>query len=422
MLDEAATLTAINAALTAGGHEATAALKPQAPPIVAADLEPVRARVEGILATPLAVEFEEYRHTFGRADIAPLLILTEQPGRPEKIAVSLDSAGLRQLSLGIAGDLNQSVRDAQFKWRDGAPRDVVSSRDGREVQLAATDAALAEAILGATGEATPAVAVTKPRFASSDKAKMGPFTRLGYGRTEYNGADANRSHNVELATERLDGIMVPPGEVFSFNREVGPQTAANGYKEGFGIVLAGPGQLRTVSTVGGGICQVSTTLFHGVFRAGLPIEERNWHLYWVNYAASSTGMQGLDATVYDDSGVDFQFRNTTGGWLAIEAVAGGGSARVAIYGKDPGWRVEIDEPRIYNQRPADSTPVYEKTYDLPPGEQRQTDSARAGFDADIRIRVYDRDGALIRDKTFTSSYQSTRVVIKVGVPRGTPLD
>lgn len=75
---------------------------------------------------------------------------------------------------------------------------------------------------------------------------------------------------------------------------------------------------------GGGICQVSTTIFQAVYGAGLPLEERNWHAIWLpNYGPpnSPTGKKGLDATVDDQAGLDFKFRNTTGGWVAVEATA-----------------------------------------------------------------------------------------------------
>src|SRR5205823_379362 len=303
------------------------------------------------------------------------LLFTKQPGKPEKVAITLDPDGVRALTQVIARDLNQGVRNAQFKWVDGTVKDVVTSQDGREVQFAATDAALSKAILGATGAATPAVTVTPPTIASSDKAKMVITDRLGFSKTDYSFSIPNRRHNVELAMERLDGALIPPGATFSFNETIGAQTVANGYQEAYGIALVAgpggkPGQPKTVTSVGGGICQVATTLFQAVFRSGVPIEERNWHLYWIpSYGAPPAGLQGLDATVDDQSGLDFKFTNTTGNWMAIEAVADGSYARIAVYGKDPGWDVVIDPPVITNERKADPKPVLEKTHDLPPGQE-----------------------------------------------------
>ena len=233
---------------------------------------------------------------------------------------------------------------------------------------------------------------------------------------------------MELAIERLDGALIPPGAIFSFNGSVGEQTIENGYKEGYGIALVGGtpgsgGEVKTVSSIGGGICQVSTILFQVIYRAGLPIEERNWHLYWIpSYGAPPSGLQGLDATVDSASGLDFKFRNSTGGWLAIEAVADGAEMRIALYGVDPGWTVVVADPAITNERPADPTPVIEKTHDLAPGERIAIEHAVDGFDAANQVLVTDKTGKVVREATFTSNYYPSRNVTQVGVPADAPLD
>ena len=429
-LDEAATLAALEAALAAGGREASVVLAPQHPAVAAADLAPLYARLDAILNTPLVVAFEEYRRTFGRADLFPLLVLAAAPEEPGGVALGIDAAQVRALAETVAAELDQEVRDAQFAWVEGAVREVVPSRDGRVVQIEATSDALAAVILAASGQATPIVAVTPPGVPSATRSEIVITDRLGAGRTDYRFSIPSRAWNVELAVQRLDGALIPPGATFSFNRQVGAQTVANGYREAYGIALVGgsgpgTGQVQTVSSVAGGICQVSTTLFQAAYRAGLPIEERNWHLYWIeSYGPphSPTGLKGLDATVDDQSGLDFRFVNTTGGWLALEAVADGALARIALYGQDPGWDVRIDEPLITNPRPADPTPRIERTHDLPPGEELAIEHAVDGFDAANRTVVTARDGALLRDVTFRSSYVPSRNVTQVGVPADEPLE
>ena len=121
-------------------------------------------------------------------------------------------------------------------------------------------------------------------------------------------------------------------------------------------------------------------------------------------------------------GLDFQFVNNTGGWLAIETVADGENVRIALYGKDPGWRVIIDEPVITNIRKADPTPVMEKTHTLPPGQEVVVEHATDGFDAAIRRRVVDGNGKVLLDTTFKSSYLPSRNVKMVGVPPEEPAD
>ena len=432
-IDEAATLAAINATLLAGGHTLDLTVSPLDPPIVAADLEPVRAQLEQILGNPLIIRYEEYRRTFVHSDLLPIITVTMQPQGPEKAVLGIDQTALRALTQVIAGDLNQPMRNAQFRLVQGMATDVVKSQDGREVQFAATDAALKAALLGATGGTSPGVAVIKPTTPSSLKATMLTPDVLGRGRTDYSTSIASRKHNVELAVERLNGTLIAPGAKFSFNAAVGEQTVANGYEEAYGIALVPgvngrAGETKTVSSIAGGICQVSTTLFHGVFRAGMPIEERNWHLLWVTYANSSTGAQGLDATVDDQSGLDFQWWNNTGNWIGIGAYADGETVGITLYGKDPGWNVQVDDPIISNVTEPNPAPINEKTHDLPVGSKLMIEHATAGFTSSIRRTVTGPDGKLITfngspmDTTFKSNYLPSRDRYQVGVPKSEPIE
>jgi vancomycin resistance protein YoaR len=417
-IDRVASAAALDAALADGRRDAALVVGPRPPAVGTADLVPVRDYLEWIASTPLVVSFAgEQVRVFARADIQPLIVVTPAPGEPVKAAVTLDPIRLRALAQLLAGDLDRPVRDAEFTFADRRER------------------ALGEAILGAHGSVAPDVAVTAPRVPSSAMADIAVGDLLAHGQTDYGSSIAPRWHNVELATERLNGALIPPGAIFSFNQQVGAQTVENGYQEAYGIALVGGtgGQARvqTVNSVAGGICQVSTTLFQAAFRAGLPIEERNWHFYWVTYGTPPPGMVGLDATVDDAAGLDFKFANNSGGWLAIEAVADEGILTISLFGTDPGWDVRIDEPAISNVRPADPKPIYDNTHDLPPGETRYIEHAADGFDVALRRRVVDGAGNLVvytapsgqryeMDTTFTSSYFPARDRYQVGVPPDVP--
>ena len=428
ILDEGGTLAAIEAALRGGAHEATALRVPRGAAITATDLAPAFARLDLILNTPLVVSFQEFSRTYARADIQPLLVITPQASAPDRVVFSLDGAKLAALVADLATTLDQDPRDAQFRWVDGAVQDVAGGQDGRTVQAEPTAAALRGAILGATGKATIAATVTKARVPLSDKATIVIRDRLGLGKTPYTG-NANRRFNLDLAVSRLNGALIPPDTTFSFNKTTGAQTIENGYKQGFGIALVagkadGVGQYKAVPSVGGGICQVSTTIFQAVYQAGLPLEERNWHAVWLpNYGPpnSPTGMKGLDATVDDQSGLDFRFQNTTGGWLAVEATTDSTWVTIILRGVDPGWTVANDQPVISNPKPADQVVIYEKTHDLPPGERLLIETRQDGFDALHRTVVTDKDGKVLRDKSFKSRYAPSQEQWQVGVPANEPL-
>src|SRR6476620_11561652 len=125
------------------------------------------------------------------------------------------------------------------------------------------------------------------------------------GRSRYRWPSPNRrcppsvpekAANIRLAAQRLNGVVVPPGGMFSFNDEVGPTTLESGFQWGFGLVTGAQGGAHTVPSVAGGICQVATTLFQSVFWGGYQLEERFWHLYWIP-AYTSRDVVGIDATV-----------------------------------------------------------------------------------------------------------------------------
>lgn len=147
--------------------------------------------------------------------------------------------------------------------------------------------------------------------------------RIGYYVTFYNSRNRNRSHNVNLAAKAINNTVVFPGEQFSFNRVVGMRTTAKGYRQA-PIIVRG----EYSEGIGGGICQVSSTLFNAVDRAGLAIKQRYSHSRHVPYVPP-----GRDATV-SWGGPDFTFQNRYNQPVLIRAHAGGGQMAVAVYSSE----------------------------------------------------------------------------------------
>jgi hypothetical protein len=238
---------------------------------------------------------------------------------------------------------------------------------------------------------------------------------LGAARTSYAGSIAARAWNIELAVERLDGTIVGPGEVFSFNRAVGPTTLSAGFRLGYGITMRGDSP-ETVPSVAGGICQVATTLFQAAYWAGLPFVERHYHLYWIRrYGQPPSGRLGLDATV-DDPGVDLKFRNTTDDWIRLVGKAGGEFVYFEIKGVDPGWEVEVGEPRVYDRVWTIRDVARREDWSLPPGQELEVEHAEDGFRLTLS-RLVKLKGTLVDEYTFTNRYQPARTVVLVGVRR-----
>jgi vancomycin resistance protein YoaR len=213
---------------------------------------------------------------------------------------------------------------------------------------------IANALLSGVHDLSLVVEVLPPAIHSTDRYKIALDNLLVTDSIPYAGSVSEKIHNIELATSRLDGVLIPPGDVFSFNETLGPTGVADGYQIGWAITTDGTIPV-TVQGEGGGICQVVTTLFHTVYWAGLPVVERWPHLYWIHrYGQPPLGMKGLDATVYSPW-VDFKFHNNTQNWLAIRSRTDGEQVFFELYGPDPNWYVESHGPFITDVVEADDT-------------------------------------------------------------------
>ncbi|MFA6992801.1 MAG: VanW family protein, partial [Candidatus Gracilibacteria bacterium] len=220
----------------------------------------------------------------------------------------------------------------------------------------------------------PIVTIAPKITPDTEALKMGIKDRLSVGHTSFYGSPANRVHNIKTGTDKFNGTLIAPGEIFSFNKTLGSVTAANGYK--MELVIKPEG---TIPEFGGGLCQVSTTTFRAALFAGLSIEERHQHTYAVTYYSQILG-HGLDATIYE-GGADLKFKNNTNGYILIQSyVDKDYELYFVLYGTEDGRQVTMEGPYISNSRGAGPT-EYIETTELKKGESKQKERAHAGFDA-----------------------------------------
>jgi hypothetical protein len=206
-------------------------------------------------------------------------------------------------------------------------------------------------------------------------------------------------------------VVVPPGKMFSFNKEVGSTSLDAGYKLGWGIANAGA-NVKTVPSVAGGICQVATTLFHSVFWAGYQLEERNYHLYWIT-GYNSRGVEGLDATVDEEADLDFRFVNNTENYLLIQSWVEGGRVVFGLYGTKPDWTVKVQPGERTDIKKASQDQVVEEEPTLPAGQRLAVEGAMDGFKI-TNIRTVTQGNSEPRILRLTSDYRSSRNVVLVG--------
>lgn len=214
----------------------------------------------------------------------------------------------------------------------------------------------------------------------------------------YGSTDA-RKHNIARSAANFFGIVVAPGEEFSFNKYLGSISESDGYEEGL-IIVGG----RTIKGIGGGVCQVSTTLYQAAFLGGFPITERWAHGYMLGYYNDGQG-PGMDATVFSPI-VDTKFINNTPHHLLIENYYNEEYEALTFkfYSTDMGREVLKTEPVFTNEIPAPTEDVWEFDPDLEPGTVVQIDWATIGADVFVDREVYNAAGELIIDETVVSNY------------------
>ena len=420
VLDVSATVDEFLARLERGERTVPARARRADPLVTNAMAEQARAIAAAVLERGFVLTWPEGEHALRGDVLANLLAFAprQEGGRVVSLDVVLNRDTARGLLESLAPNVRREARDAVLRYIDGRVRVVTPEEDGREIDIEATLEAMDRALRA--GQTTVALSLRKiaPKITAASAAQIVIRERISSGATYYGDSAPNRRHNVELAVQRVNGALVPPGEIFSFNQTVGPINLDSGYKVGYGIVATN-GRVQTVPSVGGGVCQVSTTLFHSAFWGGFPIVERNWHLYWIPlYGQPPSGLIGLDATVDTDYGLDLKFRNATNNWIAIVAWADGAWVHFEIWGTKPNWRVEVEDPVVTNVVKADPTPVFRESPDLAPGEQVVVERARDGFTVTIRRRVYEGE-RLIDDLTLRSTYQPSQNVTLVG-PQPSP--
>ncbi|MHB1004385.1 MAG: VanW family protein [Chloroflexota bacterium] len=389
------------------------------PRVLEAQLAAARETALRLVGAPLTVVYGREATKLDTQQLTAMLIFREEGG---KTVAELDEVALADVVQTIAKRIDKQPQDARFRFKDGKVQLVAESVEGASVEVGPSVQSIREAALGEVRIVPLVVTKLPPNYPSSAIGQIVIREKIVEAETVYGDTGADRQHNVRLAVSRLDGVLIPPGGTFSFNQSLSTTRLMDGYKMGWGIINTKDGP-ETVPSEAGGICQVSTTLFHAAFWAGLRIDQRTEHLYWIpRYGKPPLGRTGLDSTV-DGSGspdtLDFKFTNNTPNWLAIGGRWDDKNIYFALYGTKPTWTVEVGEPVISNIVKTDPELVRTYDADLKPGEEVWVESAQDGFDVVIKRVV--REGNRIADELLVGSmYRPARNVVRYGPPLPTP--
>lgn len=384
--------------------------------------EPLTLYAESeLFAGPFAEMSDAFPETPGpwqlsREQLAAMLVIEQVPVGDEgstRLNVTLDRQALAVYLAPLGQVVSRPTTNARFIFNDDTRQleAIAPSTHGLELDTETTITRIIGQAFGTEREVALALRVIPPEFADTATADQLGITELIASSTSYfAGSSAGRRNNVQVAASKFHGILIKPGETFSFNEWLGEVTEEEGYDES--LIIFGN---ETIPDVGGGVCQVSTTAYRAAFWAGFPITERWAHAYRVGYYEQGGQPVGLDATIYSPY-VDLKFVNDSPYHLLIETYVNLEAARLIykFYSTGTGRIVEMEGPVVVDVI-EHGEPVYKEDPELAPGEIRQVEWATDGLTSLITRVIRDAaSGEVIERKELKSKFRPWNAVYLVG--------
>ncbi len=393
-------------------------LRSAEPTIRTADLEALLPEAERIARQTFTLE-DEFGNSWEFSMAAHINLLKPSAENPDSLQID-EASFITAIELELVPEVEEDPLPAIItENEDGTYAFHGSARFGREIEktklltLIVDDLDLAADDEGEAVDLTIPIPIrqVEPQVTVPDSLREKGVTDLvGVGYSNFSGSRSGRIHNVNRGIDQFDGVLVEQGAEFSFTALVGEIDAANGWLPEY--VIKGD---ETIPEYGGGLCQVSSTMFRAALYSGLPITMRQNHSYAVSTYARPFGY-GLDATVYAPL-PDFRFINDTAGALLIQGYTDGDDAYFVFYGTYDGRTVAMDGPYNYDYV-APPDPVTEYTEALEPGVRVLKDHSHTGFKVDwYRIITYG-DGTVSERENIHSSYEARPAKYEEGMPEG----
>ena len=389
------------------------------PTIDAQDVESMRAQANAILTAPVAFTFRGQTAILPPDRVAASLkveVVVTPSGEvrtsDEELVLRVDPEELRRQLVAVAPALERPARDAGFVVQGDTVRLTASQEGWTADTAAAVDPILA---LSSGGPRVPIALPERPlapTLTTEAAQQLGIVQRISVFRTTFDPHNAPRVANIDRMASAIDGRVVRPGETFSLNGATGPRTPENGYQEAQVIV---DGEL--VPGLGGGVCQVGTTLFNAVADAGLEVLSRTNHSLYISHYPL-----GRDATV-NYGHQDLRFRNDTPYGMLLRAALDAKGLTVSIFSSALGRTVQYEvSPQV---NPREPTVKFVDDPALPTGVEQVLEPGKAGFDITVTRRVLTGDRVLREDR-FVSKYRPWKRIVRRGtgpavIPSPAPL-
>jgi len=370
------------------------------------DLEPAQKILTNALSHPVQVTNGSATWTLPTAELATFLTqsMSTSADAGPSVVLGLDQEKLSTwLNDRLAAEVAKDPVDAEVGWDGEKVVSVEPSVDGVQLDAPKLAELVESQFFGAGGNIVAPLTYTKPEIDSGNLGALKITTLLGSGQSNYSGSNDGRATNVANGASRLNGTLVPPWSDFSFNNAIGVINEEHGFVEAQVIDGEAIGK-----DIGGGICQVSTTVFRAAYLAGLPITEWWPHRFRIGFYEYDGWAPGLDASILQptedpSTWADFRFENPSDSWMLVESWTDGVNVFVNIYGADLGYDVETTGPTWGNKLQM-LGPKEVVDDELDPGTVSLTQAAGIGEELSHNRVVYDRNGELLWERNFYTKY------------------
>lgn len=381
----------------------------------AEQLAAARARAAKLVGQQIVFTYDYQRFVFNDQDLIALLIFADD--------INQDGIDQEQLGAKIAlwaKAVDQPAQNAEFtydpqtlvvsKFVPDHPATVLDQAQVKSQTLETLDTLLGNSETPPTNTSQFALPVSEEPAAVTlgETNELGIKEIIGFGESWYDHSIPARIHNVALTARKLNNTLLAPGAEFRFNTSLGDVSTETEYKAAY-IIQNG----QTILAPGGGVCQVSSTLFRALLDAGLQITKRLPHSYRVSYYEINNE-PGFDATVYSGN-IDLRFVNDTDHYILLNLSTDSENLymNVKIYGTSDGRSTEIINYRKWDYRPAAAS-VYLDDPSLPVGTIKQIDWSATGIKAEFTNVVRDKNGQVMHQDYYYSNYQPWSAKYLVG--------
>lgn len=353
-----------------------------------------------LLSAPIEIKYGARNWLWQRDELIQKIVINKTANG---IDVAPDTNEIARAVDILAQYVDTGSVEARVKVVDGRATIVQPSRHGVRLDRDVAVQKIKAAFFATDRVVELPVVAVSPQLSTSQINALRFDDVLSTGRSSFAGSAKYRITNILAGAAHIDGVLIAPGATFSFNTEVGEINEKNGFVKGNAVIGK-----RTQQEWGGGVCQVSTSLFRAAFYAGLPFKEWHAHPFYIkwydDYAYPDTAGPGLDAAIYTGE-LDLRFVNDTGNWIMVDAMVDTERQLldVQLRGTATGRAVQVTTPKTVNVIAAPKAPQYVDDPTLPTGKTKQTDKAKDGMSVVVN-RIITVNGKNLPAEEFVSNF------------------